>query len=343
MSMPAGAGGVQLLQRYELAAALCEGLRVLDLGDAPATARRALESSAAEVVVAGDGEPPADSFDAVLALDGLSGGERRSHMLAELERRAAEGTRVIAALERAHGQPASPRVDPGVEDAAAAFAGRLPDAVVLRQFLAEGALIEPPDGDGTAPRLDLRGGDTRQEDAAALIVASGFEHEALSQARASLRLAAAPVLHSYVRGLETAHTELLRANRELMRERVGRAGSAAASLVNAQRELDTMRAIARNHEEQVRRVEAWYDAPRYHLADRVRDAMTRMPGLPGLIRLLWSLISTRAESPRLDAAANREPDEAPGDATQITREREGMPAAAAEKPETAETSGRLEE
>jgi len=323
---------VLVAQRYELAAALCRGLRVLDLSNVPAAVRAPLEASAGELVAAS----AADDFDAVIALAGVD-----RDLTAELERRAAAGARVLAAFERQAGRHGSPRVNPPAEDAARLLAERLPQARVLPQFFAEGSLIGSPNGNA-APDLDLHGADAREDDSACLIVASGFDDEALTRARASLRLSAAPVLLSYVRGLEAAHDELLRANRQLMRERVGRAGSAAASLLNAQRELERMKTIARNHEEQVRRVEAWYDAPRYHLADRIRTTLTKVPGIPGLIRFLWSLISTRAESPQLDAAANPDPDRDEEDAETVTREREGLKADE-DTAERAEVSSRLEE
>jgi hypothetical protein len=336
----AGAGGMLVAQRYELAAELCRGLRVLDLSDAPAAARVPLEASAGELVLAGGEEQPtAASFDAVVMLDGRAG-ERRDGLLAELESHAAAGARLLAAFERGGGHATSPRATPSAEDAAREFAGRIRGSVVLPQFIAEGSLIGSPDGNGS-PALELRGADAREEDAAALIVAAGFAEGALAGARANLRLAATPVLLSYVRGLEASQAELLRANRELARERIGRDGSAAASLLNAQRELEHMRTIAREHEEQVHRVHAWYDAPRYHLVDRVRTTLIRMPGIPGLIRLLWSLISTRAETPQLDAAANPEPDEDAEDAATVTREREGISKEDAKEP--ADASSRLEQ
>jgi hypothetical protein len=319
----------QLLQRYELAAALCAGLRVLDLSDAPEAAPRMLDAAA--------GEGP---FDAVVALDGLAEPGRRERVLAELERHAGQGARVLAVFERDAGRARSPRVEPPPEDAARALAARLPGAVVLRQFIAEGPVIAPA-ADPAAPALTLRGDDLRDEDAAALIVASGFEEAALNEARASLSFTAAPVLLSYVRGLEAAHAELLRANRELMRERVGRDGSAAASLLDAQQQLEKMKTIAKEHEEHVNRVRAWYDAPRYHLVDRVRGVLTKVPGFAGSIRLLWSLISTRAETPHLDAAANPDPDAEPTDAAEVTRRREGL-AAADDRREPAEISEPLE-
>jgi hypothetical protein len=320
----------QLVQRYELAAALCAGLRVLDLSDAPEAARGMLGAAAAE-----------GPFDAVVALDGLAEAGRRERVLAELERHARQGARVLAVFERGAGRAQSPRVEPPPEDAARALAARLPAAVVLRQFIAEGSVIAAAAADSAAPSLALRDVDLRDEDAAALIVASGFEEAALSEARASLRFAAAPVLLSYVRGLEAAHAELLRANRELMRERVGRDGSAAASLLDAQQQLEKMKTIAKEHEEHVNRVRAWYDAPRYHLVDRVRAALTKVPGFAGSIRLLWSLISTRAETPQLDAAANPDPDAEPADAAEVTRRREGL-AAAGDRSEPPETSEPLE-
>ena len=57
-----------------------------------------------------------------------------------------------------------------------------------------------------------------------------------------------------------------------------------------------------------------------------------LPGLPGFIRFLWSLISTRAESPQLDAAAHPEPSEDADDPATVTREREGLEAEEAKEP-----------
>lgn len=322
---------IEIEQRYELAALLCQGLRVLDLGDAPEHARRPLASAAAALVA-----DEAERFDAVVCLAGSAPPPER---LAGFAR---DGARVLAAFEPPRDRARSPRAEPSASDHANALAEKLRDAIVLPQFYAEGSLIGLPDGGGAA--LDLSLGDARPEDAAALIVASGFEPEALSHARASLRVSAEAVLSSYVRRLEAAHEELLRANRRLMSERVGREGSAAASLLNAQRQLEEMKAIARNHEEQVHRVEAWYDAPRYHLVDRVRGFVTRIPGFTGFVRFLWALVSTRAETPKLDAAANPQPDE--DDKAEVsaavTRDREGRDPSE-EEHEPREVTSRLEQ
>jgi hypothetical protein len=337
----AAAGGLGLLQRYELAAVLCAGLRVLDLSDAPDSARLPLRSSASDLVAREDAEPSEESFDAVVALDGLPTGERRDRALSVLERRALAGARVLVAFERPDGRPKSPRVEVPFGDAARALAEKLPGALVLPQFVAEGALIGPLHEADRTPELDLRLPEQSDEDAAALIVASGFERNEVNRVRASLRVAAAPVLLGYVRELELANAELLRANRGLMRASLGRDGSAAGSLASAQRKAEEMQELARRHELQARQVEAWYDAPRYHLADRVRDVLTKIPGLTGLVRFLWSLVSTRAETPHIDAAANPPPEDERSEAERVTREREGLAKAeVAREPE--EISSRLE-
>lgn len=339
----AAAGGLPLVQRYELAAALCVGLRVLDLSDAPSAARSALEAGADAVVVAGPEEAPEGTFDAVLAVDGLVDAARREQILAEIERRAGEGARVLVALERPAGRPRSPRIDPPVEETARTLAGRLPDARVIPQFLAEGSFIGlPPREPDGSPDLEVRLPEPREEDAAALVVVSGFDNGAVEQARASLRVAAAPVLLNYVRELELANAELLRANRALMSGSLGRDGSAAGSLAHAQHQAQEMKALARYHEEHARRVEAWYDAPRYHLADRVRETLVKIPGLTGFVRFMWSLISTRAETPHIDAAANPRPDEDEGETGDEARRDEARPGAQpASEPD--EVSSRLEE
>jgi hypothetical protein len=303
----------EIEQRYELAALLCEGLRVLDLGQASEETRRPLADAAGSLSAGEDGGA---RFDAVVCLVGDPPPAER------LTRLARGGARVLAAFERGREGARSPRAESPAADRAQELAEQLGDAVVLPQFLAEGSLIGLPNGSEAA--LALHDGGAGPDDAAALIVASGFAPEALSSARASLRVSAEPVLSSYVRRLELAHAELLRANRRLMAERVGREGSAAASLLDAQRQLEEMKEIARRHEEQAHRMEAWYDAPRYHLVDRVRGVLTRIPGFTGFVRFLWSLVSTRAETPKLDAAANPEPDEAENaELAEVTRDREG--------------------
>src|ERR1700748_2634378 len=100
---------VPLFQRYEFAAVLCVGLSVLDLSATPKDARGALAESASELVVADAGDAPGGPFDVVIVLDGLPA-ERRERVLSEVERRAGEGARVLAAFERQDGQPRSPRV-----------------------------------------------------------------------------------------------------------------------------------------------------------------------------------------------------------------------------------------
>ena len=115
------------------------------------------------------------------------------------------------------------------------------------------------------------------EGAAALIIASGFERNVVNEARVSLRVAAAPVLLSYVRALELSNAELLRANRGLMSGNLGRGrlgGGIPAQRTASGREDARAR---EDHELHARRVEAWYDAPRYHLADRVRESRSRSP------------------------------------------------------------------
>jgi hypothetical protein len=337
----AASGGLHLVQRYELAGSLCAGLRVLDLSDVPSAARSPLEATAGEVRVAAPGELVEGSFDAVVALDGVPGA-RREQALAEIERRAGEGVRVLVALERPAGRPKSPRVDAPFQDAARSVAGRLPAARVIPQFIAEGSFIGLPREPNGIQEFELRPPEPREEDAAAMLVVSGFDDGAVERARASLRVAAAPVLLSYVRELELANSELLRANRALMSGSLGRDGSAAGSLAHAQRQAEEMKALARYHEQQARRVEAWYDAPRYHLADRLRETLVRIPGLTRAVRFLWSLISTRAETPHIDAAANPPPDEEDGEAQQVTPEaKEPVSPEPAREPE--QVSSRLEE
>jgi hypothetical protein len=286
------------MHRYNLAAELSRAKRVRTIDSAHSAGRRLLEDAAATL----DG--PGDDADVLLALDGLEDASLREQALAEAERFVAAGRAallVLAAVERDGGSPRAGSTD------ASAVVARLPGSVVLRQFLAEGSLIV---GDGSGElEASLQSTDAAPDDAAAVIVATGFEDLELAGARADMRLAVAPVMRSYVRFLEGANAELLRANRELARERIGSAGSAAASIADmraraneAEQKARDMEDIARQHEEMVHRVRAWYDAPRYHLVDRVRDVLRRIPGFRQAVRFAWNLISTRPESPELEVA-----------------------------------------
>jgi hypothetical protein len=328
-------GGVHLVQRFELAAALCQGARVLDLSDAPQAARQPLEAAAAELVVPQRGEVQAGPFDAAVALHGLVPGGSSQPILDQLERLAAGGTRVLVAIERPARSARQPRVEPPPDEVARALAERLPSGLVLTQYLAEGSLIEPDRNGLDDLQFQLRGGELSSSDAAAFIVASGFQGDAVRQSAATLRAVAEPVRLSYVRRLEAAHAELLRANRELMRERLGRGGSAAASMLN---QLEEMRAKVNDYEARMRLVEAWYDAPRYHAVDRMRDLLLSVPVLPRLLRPLWSSIRGRARAPELPGtpapAAVDEVDE-------VTREREGRASDQEHEPE--EAFSRLEQ
>ncbi|MFL5825735.1 MAG: hypothetical protein ACJ76V_04365 [Thermoleophilaceae bacterium] len=345
VSGTAALGGMQLLHRYAFAAQLCKGMHVLDLSEAPPAARSALAEAASGVAVPGSGD--AGEFDAVVALDGLLDLERREKVFAELERRAAAGARVIAALDRSPAPSRIPRVEAAAGTEADAMAEKLPGALTLRQYLLEGSLI----GNGAdieragVPARLLQDGHL-SEDAGAAIVVSGFEETAVRDAWASLSVSAAPVALTYLRSLERANAELLRANRELMAARLGNEGSAAASLLDArrrtadaERRLKEMEAIARGHEEMAHRVKGWYDAPRYHMVDRVRNAIRSVPGFARLIRFAWNLVSTRPETPELDAPLRRDdeqeerPDAAAQDA-QASPDGDGEPQ---------DTSHRLEE
>jgi hypothetical protein len=127
--------------------------------------------------------------------------------------------------------------DFGFVEAKDAFAG-FPDAVIVRQYLAEGSVIIL-DGAG---ELDARlHGVERAEPEYAnhYILVSGIPDETLEAAhRGRMQLAMAPNYNRFMHDLERANVQLRRRNHELTRGLLGKAGSAAPSYVqNAERRI----------------------------------------------------------------------------------------------------------
>ncbi len=258
--------------RYELAASLCEGRKVLDLGCGTGYGSAILARSAREVVgvdidaaaVAAAREAFSELSnvefvvaDALHALDRGAGGsaevivcfevlehlEQLDDVVARLVTRAQGGTSLIFSV------PNSKTFDEDnpyhVTDfdyyAFQQLVARFPEPqIALFQFHAEGSIIvESPD---ELPR-DRIEAETRlpehgePEYANHFLALVGWDREAVEAARARLRFSVAPTYNRYIRALELSNRRLWRENARLAAQHIGSARSGAASMQATIKEL----------------------------------------------------------------------------------------------------------
>lgn len=172
-------------------------------------------------------------------------------------------------------------------------------AEIVPQYLAEGSLIgtDWEDAASTSEGAHI-------EDAHAwLLVANASRN---GQIRGSLQLAAAR--DSELAALRTANAELRRANARLARRQLGRHDSSAASVIGpleqrvlaAEAHAENLEELLETEKEMSGRNHAMYlgvrkqlDAPRYKAVDKVRDALTWIPGLQRLTRAIARLLARR--------------------------------------------------
>jgi SAM-dependent methyltransferase/uncharacterized coiled-coil protein SlyX len=251
------------VHRYELAADLCQGARTLDLCCGAGYGGEIIARGAASVhgvdydvatidlAASSLGQNPqltfeasdattflrrdlAGAFDAIVCFEGLEHLPDPTDALRELRRHAAAGIAVICSVPNSRGMDEDNEfhvTDFGYDEALAAFAG-FPDAVIVRQYLAEGSVIIL---DGAA-ELDARlHGVERAEDQYAnhYILVSGISEETLGGIhRGRMQLAMAPNYNRYMHDLQRANVQLRRRNHELARGLLGKAASAAPSYVS---------------------------------------------------------------------------------------------------------------
>jgi 2-polyprenyl-3-methyl-5-hydroxy-6-metoxy-1,4-benzoquinol methylase len=308
------------IHRYVLAAELCRGLRVLDLGcgtgygceilagsaaavhgvdideGAIELARRerkagALEFSVSDAVaclrvIAGE------DVDAVVMYEALEHVPDPEAVLDEFERLAAAGVRLIVSVPNSRAfRERNPFhvTDFGYAEARRALRRFGHDATMLYQVLAEGSLIL---GDGARPD-DFRGrvGALEQaepEYANDFIALVGFGLDVGERVTAELNLVATPAHNRYMIELERANGELLRANRQLARGMYGKRDAAAAAVIVYYEESQER---VRQLERQLAEVEgalhqewAWRDAARYRAVDKLVAGVKGVPALTVLLR-----------------------------------------------------------
>ncbi len=309
------------LHRYEFAAALCGGLRVLDLccgtgygAEILATraatvhgvdydaatidlATQALGRAGAITFELADAtaflrRDLAGRFDAIVCFEGLEHLPDVEATLGELRRHAADGVAVIASVPNSRGLGEDNEfhlTDFGYASARAAF-GAFPGATVVHQYLAEGSLIVIDEAGDLETRLD---GLERAEPPYAnhYLLVCGLDPAAAHRAR--LQLAVAPNHNRYMQGLERANTQLRRRNTQLSRLLLGKADSAAPSYIartEARLAELTARAAAiddleRELEHRQRRIDRLEEQLEHAVAAATRAAVAPAPGA-GLVEIL---------------------------------------------------------
>jgi 2-polyprenyl-3-methyl-5-hydroxy-6-metoxy-1,4-benzoquinol methylase len=252
------------LHRYEIAAELTSGQRVLDLccgagyGSAILAASGAtvhgvdIDAATVDTAAATVGRDTgatfeasdaltflrvtdiAARFDAIVCFEGLEHVPDVEAVFDELRHCAEAGVRLIASMPNSKAFEEENEfhlTNFGLEEVRAA-AERFDGAMVLYQHLAEGSVVF---AEG-ATELDSRLVHSDQGEpgfANHFIVAVGFDPDAVRRAqRVRAQLIVAPVYNRYMRILEQANTQLRRRNAQLARGLIGRADSGAASFVS---------------------------------------------------------------------------------------------------------------
>jgi 2-polyprenyl-3-methyl-5-hydroxy-6-metoxy-1,4-benzoquinol methylase len=249
--------------RYEFAAPLCDGKRVLDLCCGSGYGSAILAASALEVLgvdndaatvdtarvtvgrevanlafeaadaIAFLGGDIAERFDVVVCFEGLEHLRDLDRALGLLREHAQRGLRIVASLPNSKmlGEDNPYHVtNLDYEGLLGLFAG-FPEAVVVPQFLAEGSLICPPGARETDVDVNVEDRD-EPEYANHLIFCVGFESAVIDRAHhGRMRLSASPVFNRWSEDLKRGAWALRRENARLGRERLGKAGSAAATLL----------------------------------------------------------------------------------------------------------------
>lgn len=271
--------GAMHVHRYEVAAELCSGLRVADLGCGSGYGGAILARACPEVVgidldertiklarkefadvpglefQAADADDflrdrLRDRFDAIVMLETLEHLENVEDVLVSLRRHAEDGVKLIVSV------PNSRMLEEenpfhltafGYDEATEAFEG-FPNTRTLFQFIAEGSLIRGEHaGDNPALTLSDEG---EPEYANQFVVLVNFEEEKVAAASALMQLEAEPIHHRYVRALERANDALRAVNARLARQKLGTADSAAASLLARVRALEAEVAEVRMTDQQ---------------------------------------------------------------------------------------------
>lgn len=158
----------------------------------------------------------------------------------------------------------------------------LPESTVVPQAVASGSLI----GSGSDARVDVHEA-ASPERASWLLVCANVEPEATD---VRLDVAVSAELATRLGRLEEALEALREANVRLAREKVGRYDAAAGAITGrAEREAAYLKErfefeqqLAQRHHDWFKAAEARLEQPHHRFADRVYNALRRVPGLKRL-------------------------------------------------------------
>jgi 2-polyprenyl-3-methyl-5-hydroxy-6-metoxy-1,4-benzoquinol methylase/cell division protein FtsB len=237
------------VQRYAWAAAMVDGLRVLDLccgvgyGSAilAGTARHVhgvdYDESAVRTAQERFGAPDVSfgqadavevvhgdlsAYDAIVCFEGLEHLPQLDRVLERLGAFAQEGGRLLVSLPNSatFGEENEFHLTDFDFDSAMAAFDRLPDGWRLSQYVAEGTLLHDGDAAPEAPaeaRVALHG-DVEAEYANNYLLAVNVPEEARSAALAHMRFTVAPYYSRELRSLQRVNAEMWHANRRLGRQ-----------------------------------------------------------------------------------------------------------------------------
>ena len=304
------------VHRYELAAALCEGERVLDLCCGTGYGSRVLVQRAESVLgvdvspeavaQAGGGEglrfeaadalaflraTGAERFSAIVCFEGIEHVPDPEALVAELGRLAEGGVKLVISLPNSKAFEEDNEfhvTDFGYEEMRALIE-RLPEPALLCQRLGEASVIAPAgERDAVLTGRLEEAGDPDEAWANHWIVACGVPAEQLRAASARLSFVASPQGNAYMRALEAANAELLRANARLARGWLGvhdaAAGAVVGNLAWQTSEATKWKEIADRNDWARQGLQAQLDAPRHRAVDAARDALLALPGVSGARR-----------------------------------------------------------
>jgi SAM-dependent methyltransferase len=315
------------VHRYQFAASLCGGLRVLDLAcgtgygsaivretassvhgvdvDAAAvdTARVTLGTEHGLTFEAADAveflRRDLAEFDAIVCFEGLEHLADLHDALRSLRSHAAAGRKLILSVPNSRAFDESNEfhvTDFGYGEARAAFED-FGDMTLLYQFLAEGSLIRGSEPGAIAGDFVLEEhGEPEYANHFIACVNLSDELRAWPDS-ARMQLAVAPNYNRHVMNIERANKELWRENARISRHRLGVSDSAAAALLARVEEMRRQKKAAEDHSRHLEDVIAdlhyqlrIFDTPRHQALERLRERVRRHRLLFGVGRRLWALL-----------------------------------------------------
>jgi cyclopropane fatty-acyl-phospholipid synthase-like methyltransferase len=327
------------IHRYDFAAALCSGLRVLDLAcgsgygseilaeaatsvhgvdndvatidlAAATVGKRTIATFEAVDAIALLGKDLSDHYDAIVCFEALEHLSDLEGAVRGLREQAERGIQLIVSVpnSRAFEEDNEFHVTDFGYDEAVDLLGGFPAAVMVGQYLTEGSLISPQEGENLSSRLvNLEQAEPEYANHFLFTVNIDREH-VVGVHRARCQLMEAPVHNRYMRNLEVANSELRRRNSELARKMLGgeeggmaRAGSAAPSFINKLNsrieslslQIEELEAINQNHVEDLAYRDEMILAQRHELLQLRQQLLAPVEPTPTFWEGVWGSFRQR--------------------------------------------------